>query len=371
MKLRERVLSLLSGQTPDRVPWLADLDYWANAMQRRGEVSAGFIGSPAYFDLNRQLGTGFYLQGYFPFKALHDDTVRIVTRQDGDRRWFTYETPAGAITSVWQYLPDSFSEAPIEHFVKRPADLAALRHVYEHVAYAPDYADIARRQALIGDNGVVLCYLPRSPFMQMAAEMVGIETIVALWSEAPDELAETLRVMERSHDRAAAIAVDSPAECLMIPENLSSEVVGKRFFERHLRGYETKWVERIRQVGKYSFIHMDGTLRGLLREVASVGFDVIEAVTPAPVGDLTLEEMRRLAGPAQILWGGVPGVYFTDLVDDAEFDRFARDALAAMAREPRYVLGVADQVPPNALRRRVARVAELVEMYPYLTQHAN
>jgi hypothetical protein len=34
-----------------------------------------------------------------------------------------------------------------------------------------------------------------------------------------------------------------------------------------------------------------------------------------------------------------------------------------MRSEPRYVLGVADQVPPGGLRRRVGRVAELVEKY--------
>jgi hypothetical protein len=56
-------------------------------------------------------------------------------------------------------------------------------------------------------------------------------------------------------------------------------------------------------------------------------------------------------------------LYFTDLVDEAEFDRLVIDVLAVMRRQPRYVLGVADQVPPGGLRRRVARVAELVEKY--------
>ncbi len=44
-------------------------------------------------------------------------------------------------------------------------------------------------------------------------------------------------------------------------------------------------------------------------------------------------------------------------------DRHVRQVLAVMVREPRYVLGVADQVPPNGLRWRVARVAELAERY--------
>jgi hypothetical protein len=81
------------------------------------------------------------------------------------------------------------------------------------------------------------------------------------------------------------------------------------------------------------------------------------------VGDLSFEEMRQWGGPHQILWGGLPGIYFTDLVSDAEFERFVRQALTVLTRQPNAVLGVADQVPPGGLRRRIARVAELVERY--------
>jgi len=195
--------------------------------------------------------------------------------------------------------------------------------------------------------------------------LAGIETVVNLWMDARTELEETLIVIERKADEAAAIALASPAECLMIPENLSSEVVGKRFFELYVRGYQEKWNQRIREADKYSFIHMDGTLRGLIREVASTGLRVIEAVTPAPVGDVAMKEMAACAGPGPILWGGIPGVYFTPLVNDAEFERLVREVLSVMTSEPRYVLGVADQVPPDGLRRRVAQVAELIERYGY------
>jgi hypothetical protein len=241
--------------------------------------------------------------------------------------------------------------------------MAVMRYIYEHTTYQADYAELERRRPLIGEQGVLLAYLPRSPFMDWTAELSGIQHITELWMDAPRELEETLRVAESNREQAAALAVASPAECLMIPENLSSEAVGRRFFEQYLRGYETRWVGRIHEAGKHSFVHMDGTLRGLLRQISSVGFDIVEAATPAPVGDLTFPEMRQLAGPHLILWGGIPGIYFTPLVSDGEFDRFVQEVLGVMTTAPRYVLGVADQVPPDGLRRRVARVAELVEKY--------
>jgi hypothetical protein len=43
--------------------------------------------------------------------------------------------------------------------------------------------------------------------------------------------------MEKKHDEAAEIALNSPAECLMIPANISSEVVGKEYYKRSI-GFE-------------------------------------------------------------------------------------------------------------------------------------
>jgi hypothetical protein len=238
-----------------------------------------------------------------------------------------------------------------------------VRYLYQHTSYRPDFGEALRRRRLVSDLGVVLCYTPKTPFMQLVALDAGIETVVTCAVEAEEEFGETLSVMEAKQDEAVEIASDSPAECLMIPENLSSEVVGKRFFEQYMRACQSKWVERIHRAGKFSFIHIDGSLRGLLAEEGSVGFSVLEALTPAPVGDAAMSELGGLAGPASVLWGGAPGVYFTPLVSDAEFDRHICEVLEVMRQEPRYVLGVADQVPPDALRDRVARVAELADMY--------
>ncbi len=357
---RDRLLALLSGSQPDRLPWFADLDYWASSKERTGEFPAGYRTTQAYFDLHRDLGAGFYLQGYWPFKTVYTDDIRVDRIQDGDIRRTKIDTPAGTVTEEWRFLRTSFSEAPVKRFVETPADLAVIASLFEAASYQPDYAELERRVPMIGDNGVLLAYLPRSPFMQMVTELSSLEALVRLWVDARHDLERTLSIIASKHDEAARIAVESPAGCLMIPENLSSELIGKRFFESYLRPYETRWVDRIRAAGKHSFIHMDGTLKGLIAEVASVGFDVIEAVTPKPVGDLDFAEMRALTGPTTILWGGIPGVYFTPLVSDQEFDRFVAEVAQTMKQSPRYVLGVADQVPPDGLRSRIARVAEIV-----------
>ena len=362
MTPRERIKSIFNGKKPDKIPWFGDLDYWANSLIKDGKKLEGFIESDDYLAWHRDLGVGFYLQGYFPYKENYNFEVK--EWNEGNRRYKKFITPKGDLQECWEYLPSSYTEGPIEHLVKETKDLEIMRYIYENVEYTPDYARAERRLEQVGDQGVVLVYTPKSPFMHLVALEAGIMAVTFAEMEAPDEFAETLAVMEKAHDKAARIAVDSPAEVLMIPENLSSEMVGPDYFEKYMRSYQEKWTSEIRNAGKHSFIHIDGTLQGLLKQEATVGFSVLESMTPAPVGDLAMEELSEFVeNPNVILWGGIPGVYFTDAINDQDFETHVRKVLDIMKTESRFVLGVADQVPPNGLESRVRKVGELVEKY--------
>ena len=117
---RERVLTLLRGGQPDQVPWFGDLDYLATAMIGRGERPADFKQSAAYLDWHRELGVGFYLQGYFPFRTVVEN-CRLTEWREGHDRLRQFETPYGILRDKWTWLPNSFTEGPTEHLLKSTA----------------------------------------------------------------------------------------------------------------------------------------------------------------------------------------------------------------------------------------------------------
>jgi uroporphyrinogen-III decarboxylase len=363
MSPRERILTILRGERPDQVPWCGDLDYWANSLIRRGLKPADFILSDDYIKWHRELGVGFYLQGYFPFKQILSK-CDVHEWGEGNKHFKEISTPVGTVRECWEYIPVSFCDAPVERFLKSESDIPVLKFIYENSRFEPDYNIAELRKKQVGDQGVVLCYLPKSPFMHLMALEAGIESVTMAALTMPDDFKDLLDTMSKVFDQAAQIAVDSPAEVLMIPENLSSEMVGPDLFKLYMYDYQKEWTAKIRSAGKHSFIHIDGTLGGLLKEEASVGFSVLEALTPSPVGDLKFEDLAGIAGNSKsILWGGIPGSYFTDCVSDEEFDRHVKYLLSIMTKEPRFVLGVADQVPPDGLEYRVKRVSSLVKKY--------
>ena len=358
---RERILAILKHEKTDRVPWFGDLDYWHHAAALRGDLDAKYR-SDGYFQLNRDLGVGFYLQGFGPYTQLNPG-ISFSIRSLNGQTIRTMQTPHGDLVEITQFLPMSYSTGYIKHFVETEDDLRPFKSYLESLDFMPAYEEIGRRQRIIGDNGVVLCYTPRSPFMEMVTTYVGLVNLVYLLNDAPDEMAEIFQIMETKFDRAAELTVHSPAECIMIPENLSSEVVGVSYYKQYLRPYESRWIKQIRQAGKYSFIHMDGTLRGLLQHVAETGFDVIEAVTPEPSGDMSMAEIAASITTDTIIWGGLPGIVFTPNQTEESFVEHVKDVLSVMRHSPRFVLGVADQVPPDCLIERVRMVAPLCDEF--------
>lgn len=78
---------------------------------------------------------------------------------------------------AYQYSPTSFSSGIVEHLVKDIEDLKVLTWMISHTDYTPDYEFAKRRYETIGDNGVVLCYTPRSPLMDLVAVLLGVENV--------------------------------------------------------------------------------------------------------------------------------------------------------------------------------------------------
>jgi len=360
MTKRERVLSILRGDTPDKLPWFGDLAYWIGYLHGSNNYPEKYRGEDGVFRMHDDLGIGFYLQGFSPF-TMHYENVDVKVDESGDFRTTRYITPVGTLTECWKYIKSTFSSAPVEHLVKDASDLPALRYLYEHTHFEPDYGRIAKYREFSGDNGVTLCYTPRTPFMELTAIKAGIETVTYCIADDEDEFQATMDVMGTSFDKAAEVTVASDCECVMIGENLSSEAVGKKFYHQYIEHHHKKWTAKIKESGKYSFIHMDGTLKGLISEVSNAGFLVLEALTPAPVGDLAIEDFISSASEDVIFWGGLPGAYFSDSFSDEQFDTLVIGIIEYMIKSNRFVLGVADQIPPYTRPERIKRVNELVE----------
>jgi len=114
------------------------------------------------------------------------------------------------------------------------------------------------------------------------------------------------------------------------------------YFERYLIPWYAKRAGQLHEAGIFTHVHIDGYFKPLLPYLADLPFDGLEALTPKPQGDVTLEEIRDHIGD-KVLLDGIPAVLFLDHHSREELQRCV-ESLVKMFH-PRLVLGISDELP--------------------------
>jgi hypothetical protein len=202
--------------------------------------------------------------------------------------------------------------------------------------------------------------LPRSPLPAFVYQWAGIERTAYLVQDCPDLVRTVLDLMEAQEEPVLDAVCRLAPPLVHFPDNLASDNL-TGYYDRFLAGTHARRLDRLHRAGCKAAVHLDGRVQGLLPKLVAVGFDAVEALTPRPAGDLELEEIRPVAGSdAVILWGGVPGVLFAPPYTWRDMETHVRRLLRAWAGLP-FVVGVADQVPPDGDIGYCLRIAELLD----------
>jgi len=364
MSVRSEVLDLLHGRPGRRVPWFGDLSYYYFSLERQGKLAKEHQGPEGEKRLYADFGVGIYLYTPDVFTISYGGGVQYTEVKTADRITWCYDTPVGSIQSVQDYVPAQYCFAYSRHFVRTIEDLRVMACVFENARYGENYEAYRAYDRLWGEEGIgfAMGVASMAPMQKLLSRWAGVETTVALSQDHPEELEEIFAAIERSQEPLVEVLAGCPAEVVILPENLASQVVGESFFRKFDMPYYRKIVDRLHAAGKIVAIHIDGGLRPCLGLLSSCGFDIAEAVTPAPFGDLGVEELRKAAGPDIVIWGGLPGGIFSPAYSDRYFEEYVVNVLRHA--DHRFVLGVADQVPPDAVPERIGRVRELVDSHP-------
>lgn len=354
---------LLSGKTPDRIPWTADLTYWI-AGQSPATIQANAWDTCAgHLRLCQELGCiPYYWYENFWAGATISEEVRLEqqTSPSGQstKRW---TTPLGVLSEVSQFVPESHSQAITRYPVQSCADLRLLLDLLERSQAVPTHLSTypARRQAWSVFGGLPALALPRSPLPAFFTEWAGVEHGTYLLLDEPELTLAILDQLERLEAPILEAVCQLAPPLVHFADNLTSEVYTP-FFSRHMAERYARRVARLHAAGVHCAVHLDGTTRGLLPRLAATGIDAIEALTPQPVGDVDAAEMRALAASERlILWGGIPGAMFAPPFTWDEMRAHVEYVLAAWRGTP-FILGTADQVPPNGQISFVRRISELL-----------
>jgi len=359
MTPKERFLTALRGGRPDRIPWACNFDHWLNVNRARGTVPKEFEGM-SRDDICRAIGAAIWARaGIFKVET---PNVSVTQRTEGDSTITTYETPVGSVRTRHQTAPD-FTRAQFlkEHPIKTPQDIEVQKFMIQDEVLTPTYDSFVEVERAVGEDGIALTGVGYSPFQAFMIRMAGWVNGIYLLHDHPEKVEELLEVIEQKTLEACRIAADSPAQVIAIGDNMDARTTSPRYYRRYLIPWYRKAAAILHAKGKTVESHYDAPLRALLPLIPETDLDVIEAVPPLPMGDCTMGEAYHALRPRVAVQGGVPAVLVLRTSTAKQLKDFIIQVIREVQPGDGFVLGMADNVPPDANFDLVKTIAPIVE----------
>jgi len=346
MNIRENVMAVFRHEPPERIPWLTyDIPYpmlprgsWERELRNMG---LGII-----------VLTGFYATGNIYVTNIPNVEIkqRPTIQAKKTIAKTTYQTPVGSVSKKEDLSISPPNPWIIEYPIKNPSDYETVKFIFEDIVYEPNYESFTWIDKQVGGDGFVRANTGYSPFQNLMIKYLGYRKLFIDLYRQRKEVEDLLRVMEKKYLELVQIVADSPAEVIAIDGNINARVADPRLFERYLVPTYQKASEILHKRDKIIQVHMDGALRSLKDLIPKTGIDVVEAFTPPPLGDLTLEEARETWGHDLIIEATFPASVCLEGVEAIK--RTTKDILRAVAPGDGFILSVTEDIPfkePNDL----------------------
>jgi hypothetical protein len=274
-----------------------------------------------------------------------------------ETRTWIYETPYGDLTETSVLTVDGTWRA-VDFPVKGPADLKKLRWLLQRTSYSFSERNFEQGSAYVGDRGEPQFWVPKSPYQALAQQWMKFENFIYALADAPDQVEQTMAVIDDAYDPLyEEIIASGQVKIVNFGENLHAQLLSPRYFEQYLIPFYEKRATQLREAGIFTHMHLDGYFHPLLRYLKELPFDGLEALTPEPQGDVTLEEIKEHIGD-KVLLDGIPGVLFLPTFVREDLMESVEKIVALF--HPRLILGVSDEVPQGAEPEEAAMRIQMV-----------
>ncbi|MCX6377423.1 MAG: hypothetical protein NTU88_15540, partial [Armatimonadetes bacterium] len=280
MSLRDRILAVYRGETPDAVPCMLDLSHWfyhRNALP--WDLSRAYTEPErALIDYHRRMGVGFYmpnLAAFFSVGYRDDVSVDVCkeSREGATEIAWKYTTPIGAIERRRVWNEGTYSWAIRDWGIKTEQDLKVLGYALSGRRFVPHWDRYQAWADHVGDSGVVYMPLGYSAVGELLHYWMGIERFVYMAADQPEALHEVVDQINENNLACVDLLAQSPAEIVIMGDNFSSDVQPPHFFDEWSRPYYEEAVRRLHRAGKKVAVHIDGRLRGALSMIRDTGAD--------------------------------------------------------------------------------------------------
>ena len=355
MTSRERLLAAYARRPVDRIPcsprafaWM--LEYYGSA----GAATLLRMADEFRFDphdIESVFSSAVTLSDSVAFRL---PRVEARTEESMDRDFRVvrriFSTPEGELTDVTRVPPPgdrSFGISPnpmrTEHMVKDRNDLKKLRYLIADkttVSLEP-YLAVER---LFGERGLVMLSI-LSPLCHRAADAMAMQDLMVAFHVDRAFFDEILGMFQQEMMMEIEHAIRGGVRHFLANWYYNSMSAGwspaiwREVFAPQLE----KMCERIHAARGTVNFYDDGKLMCVAELLADAGIDVLQTLTPPPVGDCDLAQIKARIGERVCLMGYVDLLYILQRGTPELIEGTVRDAIDIAGPEG-FILGTSDSI---------------------------
>lgn len=304
---RENLLRVFRHEKPDWIPVTGHVDPY-NKPRDDGHLPPELVetlkkvkwSDESTVRVSRYLGLDIADWYRPPLKREPGAGVTMEILREGEDVTTRWHTPAGTLRQVARRLPGGSTTSLVEHAIKTAADLPAFAYLCESERITVDVerlADLQRRRAMIGEDGIILFPMPGTPLGMLVRIHAGVETTSYLCADAPEALRDLFRVMEANHRRQFELAAPMAGDGLVGIDDTSTTTISPAMFEAYCLDYTDRMAEVAHAAGKLYLHHSCGLIRDLVGLYRQTKMDAVHALQVPPIGDITIREAKKALGP--------------------------------------------------------------------------
>lgn len=315
------------------------------------------------YDIYRFLGVSARLYEFNScFRRNEHPSVEFLEKELNETdTQITIHTPVGDQTTVRRKSASSWYYETLKWEVESLEELKVATWREEKATWEWDQKNYDFWLKKAGDLGAPTMFMPRMNVQCLYIEKMGVEKGVFAIYEWPEEIETFFDKLEENHDRLIEVINKCPIDIINFGENIHAGTLSPDLFLKyHLPACQRR-SEKLHQADKFVCAHWDGDTKPLLKYAKETGLDGIEAITPSPQGDVTLEEIKEGLGDDIFLMDGIPAIYFDHTFSEETLIECTEKLIELFA--PKLVLGISDEISSTGDVERIRIVDDLVNRY--------
>ncbi len=362
---------VVRGESNGKIIWQPRIGCWVSDKRFAGqELPPPFTGLD-YPDIYRELKCSARIYEYNAcFKCIEHPSVTTTKRQLNEMDVeVTIHTPVGKQVAIYRQTSSSERQIHIKWPVSTEDELKVATWRVENMIWEWDQEAYDRLCAKWDDLGAPTMYMPRVNVQDLYINTMGTQNGIYALYDWPDTVAAYFRALDECHDRLIDVINNSPIDIINFGDNIHCGTLPPNLFCKYVLPVYQRRCERLHNAGKFVHAHWDGDTKTLLPFAQETGLDGIEAITPKPQGDVTLEEIKTALGDKMFLIDGLPAILFDTTYPVSVLENFTRRLIKMFA--PKLILGISDEISSTGDIERIRTVGKIVDEYNALCANSS